>query len=200
MTKKRKLILGAKATNWAASVPGMITDWREIAKKAVPAAGAGASGLVPQVRGWIVDNTTADWIMIAIGIGGAVWFMWACVKFAADKRKEALAVIEDAQAQVDKIELETEEAKRLERATAVAQRVTYDTGTIAHGEDEIHPDQAQEVVRGVTERIVEEFIRHHPEAIRYHPPRLNRYLFIHWLVTYRRAENPDENSERGATE
>jgi len=215
MSTKRKLIVGAKATNWAAGVPGMIQDWREIAKKAAPAAGAGASGLVPQVRGWIVDNTTADWIMIAIGIVGAVWFMGTCIQWAREKRREALAKMEEiakeAEAEVGKIEQEaqaqTEEAKqeavevkRAERANAAARRLIRKTWNIARDEMDVHPDDVYAIAahEDVGRVLVEEFHSQHPEAFHEDPQRFDRILFIHWLVAYRRAklpENPDENSE-----
>ena len=94
MKRKRKLALVARATNWTASVPGTIEDWKDIGKKAVKL--IPAISPVPlwwsQGRGWIMGSWWGEaWVQITVvmllQLFGLLLFVWLVGRAG---RREAL--------------------------------------------------------------------------------------------------------------
>ncbi|MDE2871733.1 MAG: hypothetical protein OXQ94_08625 [Gemmatimonadota bacterium] len=169
----------------AVGAPGAVGDWKElaggIAKRLVPG-GAAGSTMDPEVRGWAMDNLSASWLHHAIVWGIVLACLVSCVRYIGRERCKT-----HAQAQ----------AQRLARRTL---------NQIAPGETEISPEDAWRIAthEHAGYVLVEEFIRQHPEACQQDPPKLDRDLFVRWLVASRvherftrrllgRLENDSEN-------
>jgi len=72
MTKKRKLLVGAKVTNWAASIPGTIKDWKDIVAAVREKLFSGAIGL-------LVAPVAAFFTFVVAVMGSWAW--WEVVIF-----------------------------------------------------------------------------------------------------------------------
>lgn len=181
--QKARAWIAARLTNWAASIPGTIQDWKEIAKRVIPG-GAAASAQTSAAKEWTMDNVPSDWLYLTV--------LWAIIgistvslaRWAGRKRLEVSAAKRQA-------EKEAGEARREARTKAVAERLISDTWNVARDESEIHPEDARTIAQEAAERLVEEFVRQQPDANQSDPDRINRAAFIRWLVTHRTTERHD---------
>ncbi len=152
----------------AVGAPGAFGDWKELVKRLVPGGAAGAT-TIPEARGWIMGNIPPGWWHAIIVWTVIVACLISCARYMGRERRKA---------------------SETERADAAARRLNRETrNLIAPGETEVSPEDAWRIAthEHAGYMLVEEFIRQHPEAYQKHPPRLDRNLFVRWLVAYRKA-------------
>ena len=173
MKRKRKLALVARATNWTASVPGTIEDWKDIGKKAVKL--IPAISPVPlwwsQGRGWIMGSWWGEaWVQITVvmllQLFGLLLFVWLVGRAG---RREALR----------------------ERERAAFATITKAVHWIGDPEW-VHPDDAVKITERAAVTLAEEFMRTHPEGVRNvaGDVTVDRSQLVRWLVAGRLAPSP----------
>ena len=170
MGKKLKRLKGwLPWADRAVGAPGAVEDWKELLKSLWP-----GGGTVPlwfeAVRGWIVDNTIPEWVLLGLaylgmGTTAVMLFRWS----VRQHRR----------------------AQRRAQAEEAVQRLRRKTWHVAGGETEIDPHDAYKIVshEDVGYVLVEEFIKSHPElAQAKEMPRFDRTLFLTWLACHRTVE------------
>ncbi len=178
--KKRTALVLARGTNWLASIPGTIDDWKQIVKGVSPAAAAGAA-LTPAPRGWAMDNIAADWLYTVVMLAIIASSVISLARFAGRKNKETA-----------KAKREAEEAANRERARAAYDEINRATYRIGDDPKWVRPDDAVKIIQVAAATLATEFMRSHPKegARQGETVQVNRELLIRSLVTARKAESP----------
>lgn len=178
MTKKRRLLTGVKGVNWAASVPGMIQDWKDLREKAgkvapaVSLAGSAAPLWWSGVRARIMDSAAwGDAGLIAVVVLAWICAGFLLVRFAMREKAKARGAAQGA--------------KKKARASEQARRMVRRTWGISNDE-RVSPEKAVEIIRHehVARVLVEEFIDRHPDACPVGDGKieLDRARLLAWLV------------------